>query len=407
LKSGVSKIQPNFLTLSWTFGLKMKKPSTPRLDWPKGLLSRRRYWMNAKKITRNILKAGVLMGTAGLMMGNQSCQEQPTASRELKRIVEMKKIISPAIELPQGQSFDFEYVANQQVYAVLQKSEHFALRYMPPVVTVPTAFSADTKSLKVSPNDTMMLKAFAANAGISEKPQYSKEAECMINLPNANIAGSVNSFEIIGGLGVKIGFDPTGAHQTSGLTGAGFQAQWAQLDLSLMAVNPLSQGLLAGVNVNAKQTKTAVNFSFLFGGFAVGPSAYYSTPLAKVTQTALIRGVEGLYQQLKTKQEWYSRVLVNHDTHMAILGGTNVNMKVGDQLNIYNEEYYWEGEPCAKDSKYYGGGAKTPVATIEIDWVGDEVSRGRVIQQGDENAVLGAKVKILKLASDVPPAPKK
>lgn len=355
--------------------------------------------MDHKKLAKNLLKAGVLMGTAGLMMGNQSCQQQPQG-RQLKRIVEMKKVISPAISLPNGESFDFEYVANQQIYAVLQKSDQFALRYHPPVVEVPAPFGGETKMLKASPRDTVMMKALSANSGLMEKATYSKEAECMINLPSANIGGSVNAFEMMGGAGVKIGFDPTGSHKLGPLTGAGLNIQWAQLDLSLMATNPLTQTLLAGSNVNAKQTKTSLNFSLLFGGLSVGPSAYYSTPLAKVTQNALIKGVTGLHQQLQAKEEWYSRVLVNHDTHLAVLGGTNVSMKVGDQFNVFNEEYYWEGEPCAKGSKYYGGGARTPVAVIEIDWVGDEVSRGRVIKQTDENPVLGAKIKLLQFASE-------
>lgn len=335
-------------------------------------------------------------------MGNESCQQEQVSQRELKRIIEMGKIASPRINLPQGGSFDFEYVANQQVYGVLQKSEHFALRYAPPVEDVPRAsfngFSTDQKVLNVSSNDQMMLKAFAANAGIAEKPQYSTAAECMINLPNARIAGSVNAFEMIGGVGVNIGFNQAGPINVGGLSNIGIDIQWAQLDLSLMATHPLTQGLLAATNVNSKQTKTKVNFRLDVGGFSVGPSAYYQTPLAKVTKTALESGVSGLYDQLKNKEEWYSRVLMNHDTHLVMLGGKNVDARVGDQFNIYNELYYWEGDPC--NSKYYGGGASSPVATIEIDYVGDEISRGRVINQTDQNPVLGAKVKVLKLAAD-------
>ncbi|MEN0058659.1 MAG: hypothetical protein AAGB31_07475, partial [Bdellovibrio sp.] len=43
-------------------------------------------------------------------------------------------------------------------------------------------------------------------------------------------------------------------------------------------------------------------------------------------------------------------------------------------------------------------------AKVEIDWVGDEISRGRVIEQNDENAVVGAKVKLYKMhAADYVP----
>jgi len=349
------------------------------------------------KFLKNVLKAGMLCSVAGMMMGNQSCQEQPAAQRELKRIVEMSKMTSPAITLPQGGTFDFQYVANQQVYAVLQNSDHFALRYGTPVVPVKTS-GVETKALRVSQNDSQMLKVSALNNGVSEKPQYSKEAECLINLPNARIGGSVNAFEMIGGVGVQIGFNAAGPIDVSGLTGLGFDIQWAQLDLSMMATHPLTAGLLSAANVNAKQTKTNVKFTLNVGAFSVGPSAYYQTPLAKVTEKALISGVNGLYDGLKAKEEWYSRVLMDHDTDLVILGGKNVGTQVGDQFNIYNELYYWEGDPCA--SKYYGGAATNPVASIEIYSVGDEISFGKVISQTDENPVLGAKVKILKLAPE-------
>ncbi len=361
--------------------------------------------MEIKKFGINVLKSGMLVMTAGLMMGNQSCQQEQASQRELKRMVEMGKIISPKINLPQGGAFDFEFVANQQVYGVLQKSEHFALRYAPPVEPVPDMPSGGSqKIINVSSKDNVMLKAFAANGGFSEKPQYSTEAECMINLPNARIAGSVNAFEMIGGAGVNIGFTQAGPIDVGGLSNVGIKIQWAQLDLSMIATHPLTQGVLAAANVSSKQTKTQVSFTLDVGGFSIGPSAYYQTPLAKVTQKALNTGVEGIYKQMQAKdsEEWYSRVLMNHDTHLVMLGGTNVKARVGDRFNVYNELYYWEGEPC--NSRYYGGGASTPVATIELDWIGDEVSRGKVVAQTDQNPVLGAKVKILKLAPDSPAA---
>lgn len=358
--------------------------------------------MGTKQLTLNLLKSGMLIGTAGLMMGNQSCQQEQVSGRELKRIIEMSKITSPKINLPQGGSFDFEYVANQQVYTVLQNSEHFALRYAAPVEPVPNSpiTTSENKRLNVTANDKMMLKAFAANSGFADKPQYSNSAECMINLPNARVGGSVNAFEMIGGGGVNIGFNPMGPIEVGGLAGLNFAIQFAQLDLSMRATHPLTDGILAAANVTSKQTKTEVSFNLNVSGFNVGPSAYYQTPLAKVTKNALTKGVNDLYASMKAKEDWYTRVLMNHDTHLVILGGTNVNAKVGDTFSVYNELYYWEGDPC--NSKYYGGGASAPVATIELDWVGDEVSRGKVIVQTDENPVLGAKVKLLKLAAEMP-----
>lgn len=349
---------------------------------------------------QNVAKTALLFGTAGLMMGNQSCQQQGTSQRELKRLVAMSKIVSPPIALPQGGSFDFQYVANQQVYAVLQNSDHFSMQYAPPVATTSNLNAGvDSKVFNVSAKDKSILRAVTANAGLPDTPVYSQNAECLINLPNAMIGGSVNSFEMIGGAGVDIGFTAAGALNAIGVPTLGLKIDWAQLDLSMMATHPLTQTVLAASNVTANQTRTQVSFTLDVSGFSIGPSAYYQTPLANVTNKALISGVNALYGGLNNNAEgdWYSRVLVLDQNEVVMLGGNNVGVHVGDTFNIYNETYYWDGQPC--NSKYYGGGASAPVATIQIDMVGDEISRGKLIAQTSDAPKAGSKVTILSLST--------
>ncbi|WP_246845111.1 hypothetical protein [Bdellovibrio sp. NC01] len=360
---------------------------------------------------KTIGKIAVLVAGAAMTMGNQKCQQQAAVpERALKKIVDMGSIKSSAVNFPGG-SFDFQFVANQQVYGVLQESKDFVFKYAPPIATAPltstTNANGDTNLFNLSKADSAMMKASAVEAGKTDSydVQYAQTAWCMVNVPQVKIAGSVNSFELIGGGGITLGFTPAGAYPTNGLASAGLNLQFAQLDLSMIATRPLSSTVVAASNVTSKQTKTAVNFSLNFGAFSVGPSAYYQTPLATVSKTALTKAVSGLSDQLKS-EEWYTRVMANHDTHLIIVGGTDVGLEPGDQLLVYNEEYYWEGEPC--NSKYLGGvaSAGAAVAKIEIDSVGDEISRGRVIEQNDYNAVIGAKVKLFKFhaADYVPPA---
>lgn len=356
-------------------------------------------------------KIAVLVAGAAMTMGNTQCQQQQVApARTLKKIVDMGNIRSSAINFPGGSSFDFQFVANQQIYGVLTESKDFAFKYAPPIATAPavatTTATGDTNMFNLSKADSAMMKASALEAGKSDYSlQYAQTAWCMVNLPQVKIAGSVNSFELIGGGGITLGFTPAGAYPTNGLASAGLNLQFAQLDLSMIATRPLTSTVVGAANVTSKQTKTSVNFSLNFGAFSVGPSAYYQTPLASVSKAALQKAVSGLSDQLKS-DEWYTRVMANHDTHLIIVGGTDVGVEVGDQFLVYNEEYYWDGEPC--NSKYLGGGAaaNAAVAKIEIDYVGDEISRGRVIQQNDYNAVVGAKVKLSKFhdANYVPPA---
>ncbi|MBO9668111.1 MAG: hypothetical protein J7501_15020 [Bdellovibrio sp.] len=355
------------------------------------------------------MKTAVLVAGAAMTMGNQKC-EQKQPARSLKKIVDVSSITSSPINFPDGSSFDFQYVANQQLVGVLQESDNFAFKVKMPIATAPvnstTTMAGDTNLFNLSKTDGAMMKAFSQEAGVSSyKTQYAQTAWCMVNVPQARIAGSVNSFELIGGGGLTIGYTPAGPLPGTGVASAGIDVKAAQLDLSMMAYSPLTASVMAASNVTSKQTKTAVKFSINFGTWSVGPSAYYQTPLATVTKKALQKAVDGLSSQLEDT-EWYTRVMANHDTHLVVVGGTDVNLEVGDQLLVYNEEYYWDGEPC--NSKYLGGGAAagSAVAKIEIDWVGDEISRGKVIEQNDYNAVVGAKVKLFKMhaADYVPPA---
>lgn len=357
------------------------------------------------------VKTAVLVAGAAMTMGNQKCQQQPQA-RTLKKIVDVSGVTSAPIRFPDGSSFDFQYVANQQIYGVLQESNEFAFKAKKTFATSPAQVTqakmttgADIKMFNLSDADTAMMKASALQAGKEVDTQYAKTAWCMANLPQARLSGSVNSFEMIGGGGISLGFTPAGPVPSVTLGSASVNIEQAQMDFSMMATRPLSSTVIAAANVNSKQTKTKLNFTINFGVWSVGPSAYYQTPLATVTKKALTTAVGTLSKQMAS-DAWFTRILANHDTHLMVVGGSDVKLEVGDQLLVYNEEYYWDGEPC--NSNYLGGGAAagSAVAKIEIDWVGDEISRGKVIEQSDYNAVVGAKVKLFKMhaADYVPPS---
>ncbi len=350
------------------------------------------------KNRRQVFKVLVLGAGALMTMGNQKCEQKPV--RNLKKIVEVSSLTSSPILLPDGKVFDFEVVAHQQLTSVLMDSKEFAFRYQAPLVAPPkkdvVVADGDEGFFNFTKADGLAMKAFSKTVSAAAKEaDSSSDAWCMVNLPQARIGGSVNSFEIVGGGGVTIGFNPAGAYSTGGLTSLGLNVQWAQLDLSMRALRPLTSKVMAAANITSKQTKTKVNFALNFGTISAGPSAYYETPLAKVTKTALTKAVDSLSKQLQA-EEWSTRVLANQDGHLVVVGGVDVGLEVGDELLVYNEEYFWDGEPCS--SNYLGGGAAAgeAVAKIQIDWVGDEVSRGKVIADNYENAVIGAKVKLFK-----------
>ncbi|MFP5518461.1 MAG: hypothetical protein ACLGGX_01055 [Bdellovibrionia bacterium] len=355
--------------------------------------------LNLKNMAQGVGRAIVLIVIATTMMGNESCQQQPQpdSGRKLRKIVEMGRITSSPLMLPKGGAFDFEFVANQQVYGVLAAHDGFTLRYTPPIASSPLTARGD-EFLGLNKTDRTAFKAFAKSAGKDDfRVHYSKEAWCMVNLPQTRIAGSVNSFELIGGGGLTIGFTKSGQHDLSNIPEIGFNVEFAQLGVSMVATRPLTNKVMAATNVNSNQTKTQISMAFNAGNFRLGPSAYYQTPLATVTKKGLEKAITGLDEQLQS-EEWFTRVLANHETHLVVVGGQDVRLEVGDELIIYNEDYYWDGEPC--NSQYRGGGAAADaaVAKIRLDWVGDEISRGIIIEETDEAPVIGAKVKLFKFA---------
>ncbi len=352
-----------------------------------------------------IVKASIMMMGAAMTMGNQKCeQKQPveTKARALKKIVEVGALRSSPVNFPGG-SFDFQFVANQQIYSVLLDSDRFTFKYNPPIAT-PSGSTIDGQKIRynLTSGDRQRMEAYAQAA--AQKGNHgvdlSQEAWCMVNLPQVKIRGSVNAFELVGGGGIMLGFNSGGSHSTAGISGLGLDVSWAQLDLSLYGIAPLSEKVLGGGTVNSTQTKTKVSFQLNFGGLALGPSAYYQTPLAQVTKSALEKAVGALAKDLDAREVWYTRVMADYDTHLVIVGGTDVGLEEGDELLVYNEDYAWSGEPC--NSTYQGGlsGAGSAVAKIRIDRVGDQISRGKVIEQNDYAPVIGAKVKLYKFHAD-------
>ncbi|MNK90331.1 hypothetical protein D3C87_1103790 [compost metagenome] len=358
-------------------------------------------------MTSKISKVILLCGGALLTMGNQKCEDK----RTLKKIIQMDGITSPALTLPGGGTFDFQSVANQQIYAVLSESPEFTFRLLPPVVVPPAGNSAiQAKSTNndlqynLTPSDQLAMNEFSA---ISKATTLSLQAQgeipvendiiawCLVNQPQARISGNVNAFEMVGKGGITIGFSPAGDHAVNGIGSASLKIELAQLDLSMKALRPITDKVLTATNVSSKQTKTKLNLSINWAEWAAKPSVFYQTPLAQVTKNALTKAVKNLGEQLKS-EEWSTRVLAYQWDHIVVVGGTDVGLEAGDQLLIYNEDYYWEGEPC--NSRYLGGGAaaNAAIAKIEVVWVGDEISRGRIIERTEDSPVQGAKVKLFK-----------
>jgi hypothetical protein len=342
-------------------------------------------------------------------MGNEKCSNSPgdetTKTRKLKKIVDVGQIGSRLIDMPGGQKFDFQFVINQQIYPVLQKSEGFWFRYKPPFNENPSQLTShvEFKDMNLSEMDVALLeKTFGK---IAADPIKSDEISCLANLPQYQLWGTVNSFELMSKIGLGIGFTRTGSLPVTGIPSLNFGVETYQLDMNMVATHPLTMTQYAGTNVTAKQTRTQVDFSLPLSNLLLDPSFYFQTPLARVSYNALEKAVKDIQEQLDSK-EWYTRVLMADEHVATILAGSNHNVQKGDIFDIYNEKTIWgsdNGEiPVPCESKYLGSiESEQPIATVEIVSVSDDISNGKVVFESGMPMRMGAKVKIRKLLEPV------
>lgn len=357
-----------------------------------------------------IIKTLILVVTGLLLMGNESCEknenlDKPKA-RKLKKIVDVGLVQSRMVDLPGGQKFDFQYVINQQIYPVLQASEGFAFRYKPPFNESPSQLGSNIRfaDMNLGANDVQLLeRTFGTNA--VPNVVMSDEIACLVNLPQYRLWGTINSFELLNKIGLGLGFTTAGAYSPNGIPSINFGVDTYQLDMNMVASNPVTSEVYGAANVTSKQTRTQLEFSLPLANLLIDPSFYFQTPLARVSYRALEKSIQEIQEQLDTKQEWYTRVLYADEHVATILAGSNHNVQKGDVFNIYNEKTFWISEngeiPVPCESRLQSTLDGEPIASIEVFDVSTDASAGKVVFESGIPIKMGAKVKIRKLVEPV------
>jgi hypothetical protein len=337
---------------------------------------------------KNILKASMLLMLAGTMMGNQSCeqekeQEQP---RELRRRVQMGRIVAPPIQLPQGGTFDFQYVANAQMYDILKKTNSFSTATIDPAKVYDTAGLSQDEASQFNQCSDPDEDTASVQGKLLSKSVISQKAACMIDMPQGIVAGNILDFTLVSGGGISLKLS-----QIPFLPGASFSFKRYELSLAMRVMHPLQAGgiSLGDRKVIATTSKESfghdfgVDLQLNFNGFELGPSYYYKSPLRKVLDQGLTDAVNDLKNQWNTAEPWYAMVLRNCDKYIYINAGnkTDAGLMVGDIVRIQNVDYRWAGKACESQlmaaMDYIGG----PVAYAKIVSVGDNMSAAVVLDK--------------------------
>jgi hypothetical protein len=235
------------------------------------------------------------------------------------------------------------------------------------------------------------------NTAASSGSELSQVPSCEINIPQLEITGNVNSFEFQSSGGVTFGYTASGA--SNGIGGsASLQISKASLDVSMQGLNPFNLQQLVGTEVTSSQTATNINATIDFSQFNVSPSYYGSTPLATVSENALVSGVKNIKSSYDSVG-WIGRVIQIEASNAVVLnGGYVTGMMVGDTFTVYNVQHLWadNAHPCASGNTYYGSqlSPATPVANITVTQVDPSSNIGvaSVVLTGTTPINLGAEV---------------
>ncbi len=355
---------------------------------------------------KQIMKTVSCVLLAGLLMGNEKCEQQADTGRRLKKNV---KIIGvEASNFMDTPAFSFSEVAQTQLSGVLFQSNHFYERNVYPLADNVTPMPGIGMQ-KVSSQDQQLarqMKTWFPSAK-SQDVLFTKESWCLVTRPQHLIHGKINALEAHSGGGISFGFNQTTAVPIP--ISGNLKLDKMRMDLSFKSYSPWTMAQQQAVNVEEFKNDYSGGVGIPLGPVNIGLNFYRVTGMAELTLKALKKSVQSLAQALLNtgRQEWQTRVVANYDTQVVLLGGAELGLKAGDQIKVENEVHDWMGEACGDSSILVGSVSVTRDPWIvEVVEAGDMYSVAKVLNpKEDETMEIGALARVHKLYE--PPAPVK
>lgn len=329
---------------------------------------------------KKVLKTSLLLTCMAMLMGNEGC-EAPE-ERSLRRRVSMGKIGAPVIVLPANQgNFDFEYVANAQMYDVLRKTQSFSTSTIDPLKTYsPDGLSeseAEQFNQCMDPEESELIAK-----GLASKTIISERAACLIDLPQGVVSGNILDFRLTSSAGLSLSLS-----QVAFLPGLSFDFKRYELAMTLKVMDPLIRNHnIAASSQQSYGSEFSANAQVNFSGFNLGPQFYYNSPLRKVVEDGMMSSIKDMKKQWDAAHPWYAMVMRNCDKSIYINAGntTDAGLKEGDIVKVQNVKYRWQGDVCS--SVLMGTTVNSEVvAYAKVTSVGDTMSIATIIDNDPEN----------------------
>lgn len=332
-----------------------------------------------KRFLKALAKSVAAVGLASLMMGNEGCEQQD--GRAMRRRVNMGKITAPKIQLPAGQgTFDFEYVANAQMYDVLRRTQSFSTSTIDPLKSYSPDGLSDSEAAQF--NQCMDPEDAYSASGLLTKSIISERAACVIDLPQGVVSGNILDFRLTssGGLSLSLA-------QVAFLPSLSFDFKRYELAMTLKVMDPLIAGHnIAATSQQSYGSEFGAEAQLNFSGLSLGPTFYYNSPLRAVVEDGMIQSLKDLKKQWDVSHPWYATVLRNCDKSIYINAGgaSDAGLVVGDVVKVHNVKYRWQGEVCSSALTNTTINPEA-VAYAKVISVGDTMSIAQIIDNDPEN----------------------
>jgi len=362
---------------------------------------------------RSRIRYAFLLLFAPFLMGNEGCDQNQLPKDQgyrLKRQVELGRVRAPMVQFPGAPNFDFEFVLNSQIYDAVKGI--FVVDYNSSDPNLPGSLAPQDRLVLTPPVNYSPRHALAVSMAEAKNPNA-----CVVNSPFMMLAADARSFQVTSGGGLWFGYSgqQLGNGNLSG--GANIGIQNAQMEVAMVAYNPMSRAILGRSMATANHTKTDINLTINFGMFSIGPRFFYESPLSKVTMKGLSEAARMLAvdidaeAQKQNRPRWETQVIRDKDLYVFVRAGSLHGLKVGDEFAVYNVEHFWDGTPCK--SKYLGSLPTTnkPISILRLENqtdVGEVFARLRRLEDtsNGEIALAGAMVVVHKLVDEAPAPPK-
>lgn len=333
-----------------------------------------RLQTNFRLRTKKIVNGVLLLSLCYLLTAAEGCDQSET--RNLRRRIQVGRITAPPMILPgNAGNFDFQFVANAQIYDILRRTQSFSTSTVDPSKTYDPSGLSDAEATSFNQCGDSEQSEFVTK-GLSAKSIISEKAACLIDLPQGIVTGNILNFTLKSSAGATISLTDLAL-----LPSLNFDFKSYEMSMTMQVVDPMIRShYIATTSKQSYASELSASATLNLGPFALGPRYYYNSPLRQVVDEAMVQSVNDLKTQWNKATPWHAMVLRNCDKQIYINAGnsTDAGLLVGDIVKINNVRYRWEGPVCA--SRLMGSTINEEVvAYARITSVGDTISVATVI----------------------------